>query len=190
VSTVRIKTEGRIRLTGTTFRQFHMLQVGKSALESFTKRVAAGRTPQDVQAKPLTKRYAIRKSKMLRGKAVRDLRLTGAMLDNLTVRSASDNRVTAALTSRKARIKALANERIQHWMAFSPSDRRNIMQVALTSEIAAWAFVFGLGASVKSGTTAISYMCTPQDPVGSGIELPAFSFIETNTPPATQPTPP
>jgi hypothetical protein len=130
MSTVRIKTRGRIRLTGTTFRQFHMLQVGKAALESFKKRVTAGRTPQDLPAKPLTKRYAIRKSKMLRAKAVRDLRLTGAMLDNLTVRSASDNRVTAALTSRKARIKALANERIQHWMAFSPSDRRNVMQVA------------------------------------------------------------
>jgi len=60
-----------------------------------------------------------------------------------------------------------------HW------DVQGSIEKYLTSEIAAWAFVFGLGARVKSGTTALTYTCTPQDPVGSGIELPAFSFIET-----------
>jgi len=130
MSTVRIKARSRIRLTGTTFRQFQMLQVGKAALESFKKRVTSGRTPQDTPSKPLTKGYAIRKTKQLRRKADRDLRLSGAMLDNLTVRSANDNQVTASLTSRKQRIKALANERIQPWLAFSPSDRRNVVQVA------------------------------------------------------------
>ncbi len=60
-----------------------------------------------------------------------------------------------------------------HW------DVSGAIEKYLTSEIAAWAFVFGLGNRVKSGTTAITYTCTPQDPVTGGIELPAFSFIET-----------
>jgi hypothetical protein len=61
-----------------------------------------------------------------------------------------------------------------HW------DVSGSIEKFLTSEIAAWAFVFGLGNRVKSGTPpAITYTCTPQDPVASGIELPAFSFVET-----------
>jgi hypothetical protein len=39
---------------------------------------------------------------------------------------------------------------------------------------------------VKSGTPpAITYTCTPQDPVTGGIELPAFSFIEQIRPGAS-----
>ena len=60
-----------------------------------------------------------------------------------------------------------------HW------DVSGSIEKFLTSEIAAWAFVFGLGNRTKSGTPpAITYTCTPQDPVSGGIELPAFSFIE------------
>jgi hypothetical protein len=60
-----------------------------------------------------------------------------------------------------------------HW------DVSGSIEKYLSSEIAAWAFVFGLGGRVKSGTPpAITYTCTPQDPVTGGIELPAFSFIE------------
>ena len=60
-----------------------------------------------------------------------------------------------------------------HW------DVSGSIEKYLSSEIAAWAFVFGLGNRVKSGTPpAITYTSTPQDPVAGGIELPAFSFIE------------
>ncbi|HOQ47923.1 MAG TPA: hypothetical protein PK157_21620 [Bryobacteraceae bacterium] len=60
-----------------------------------------------------------------------------------------------------------------HW------DVSGSIEKYLSSEIAAWAFVFGLGGRVKSGTPpTITYTCTPQDPVTGGIELPAFSFIE------------
>ena len=60
-----------------------------------------------------------------------------------------------------------------HW------DVSGSIEKYLSSEIAAWAFVFGLGGRVKSGTApVITYTCTPQDPVTGGIELPAFSFIE------------
>ena len=57
-------------------------------------------------------------------------------------------------------------------------DVQGAIEKYLTSEIAAWAFVFGLGNRVKSGITAITYTCTPQDPVTGGIEVPAFCYYE------------
>ena len=67
-----------------------------------------------------------------------------------------------------------------HW------DVSGSIEKFLTSQIAAWAFVFGLGGRTKSGTPpAIIYTCTPQDPVTGGIELPAFSFIEQIRPGAS-----
>ena len=67
-----------------------------------------------------------------------------------------------------------------HW------DVNGSLEKYVTSEIAAWAFVFGLGNRVKSGTApAITYTCAPQDPVSGGIELPAFSFIEQIRPGAS-----
>ncbi len=53
------------------------------------------------------------------------------------------------------------------------------MEKYLSSQILAWVFAFGLGAKVKTGTTALTYTCTPQNPVTADIELPQFSFIET-----------
>jgi hypothetical protein len=51
-----------------------------------------------------------------------------------------------------------------HW------DVSGSIEKFLTSQIAAWAFVFGLGGRTKSGTPpAIIYTCTPQDPVTRGI---------------------
>jgi hypothetical protein len=49
----------------------------------------------------------------------------------------------------------------------------------LSAEFAAWAMGFGLGKSVKTGTTPNwIYTCTPLVPVTDGIELPYFSYIE------------
>jgi len=49
----------------------------------------------------------------------------------------------------------------------------------LSAEIASWAMVFGLGKSVKTGSTPNwVYTCTPLAPVTDGIELPYFSFLE------------
>ena len=62
-------------------------------------RLAAGLGANDAPAKPLTKRYAIYKSKVLRRKAKRDLSLTGNMLRNLTLRTVSGKAAKASLTS-------------------------------------------------------------------------------------------
>lgn len=62
---------------------------------------------------------------------IRDLTgpgIDGHMLDNLTVRSVSGSRVIMAITARKARIKALANEKRSPWMSFSDNDTRLIVK--------------------------------------------------------------
>jgi hypothetical protein len=54
----------------------------------------------------------------------------GHMLDNLTVRQVTPNSVKIALTSRKARIKGLANEKLHPWLGFAPSDKDEIVKFA------------------------------------------------------------
>ncbi len=107
-----------------------MLKVGTVGLAAVKNRLAAGLSPGDAAAKPLTKRYAIFKSKRLRRRAVRDLSLTGSMLRNLSVRTVSEKAAKASLTSRKDRIKGLANERIEPWLVFSPANRAAVTEAA------------------------------------------------------------
>lgn len=67
---------------------------------------------------------------------IRDLKGTGKdggnMLDNLTVRSVSGSSVTMSLTARKARAKALANERLSPWLGWSGNDTREIVKFFAT----------------------------------------------------------
>jgi len=112
------------------FRQLEMLKLGTVGLAAVKNRLAAGLGPTDGPAKPLTKRYAIYKSKRLRRRAVRDLSLTGSMLGNLSVRTVSERAAKAALTSRKERIKGLANMRREPWLVFSPRNRAALLAAA------------------------------------------------------------
>ena len=107
-----------------------MLKLGTVGLAAVKSRLAAGLGPTDGPAKPLTKRYAIYKSKRLRRRAVRDLSLTGSMLGNLSVRTVSERAAKAALTSRKERIKGLVNMRREPWLVFSPRNRAAVLQAA------------------------------------------------------------
>ena len=126
---VRIWQRKQLRLDRLTFRQRDMVEIGAVGLLSVKKRLGAAQGPSDGPAKPLTKRYAIRKSKLRKGN-LRDLWLTGKMLKNLTLRTVSDNSAKAALTSRKERIKGLANARIEPWLAWSPKNILAIMDEA------------------------------------------------------------
>lgn len=54
-----------------------------------------------------------------------------------------------------------------------------------SAEFLAWAMVFGLGKSVKTGGPNYIYTCTPLDPIVDGIELPSFSYAEQIRPGAT-----
>ena len=126
---VRIWQRKQLRLDRLTFRQRDMVQVGAAGLLAVKKRIAAAQGSGDSPAKPLTKRYAIQKSKLRKGN-LRDLWLTGRMLKNLTLRTVSDNSSKAALTSRKERIKGLANTRVEPWVVFSPKNKIAVMEKA------------------------------------------------------------
>ena len=126
---VRIWQRKQLRLDRLTFRQRDMVQIGAAGLLAVKKRIAAVQGPSDSPARPLTKRYAIHKSKLRKGN-LRDLWLTGKMLKNLTLRTVSENSSKAALTSRKERIKGLANARIEPWLVFSPKNRLAVMEKA------------------------------------------------------------
>ena len=127
---VRIWFRKQLRVGHLNFRQFQMLKLGAVGLAAVKNRLAAGLGPGDAPAKPLTKRYAIYKAKRLRRRAVRDLSLTGSMLGNLSVRTVSERVAKAGLTSRKERIKALANMRREPWLVFSPRNRAAVIEAA------------------------------------------------------------
>ena len=126
---VRIWQRKQLRLDRLTFRQRDMVQIGSTGLLAVKKRLVAAQGPGDSPAKPLTKRYAIQKSKLRKGNR-RDLWLTGRMLKNLTLRTVSENSSKATLTSRKERIKGLANTRIEPWLVFSPKNKLAVMEKA------------------------------------------------------------
>jgi len=127
---VRIWQKKQLRVDHLNFRQFQMVKLGTVGLAAVKNRLAAGLGGTDAPGKPLTKRYAIYKSKVLRRKATRDLSLTGSMLRNLTLRTVSENSAKASVTSRKERIKGFANARIEPWLVFSPANRAAVTEAA------------------------------------------------------------
>ncbi|MFN7640611.1 MAG: hypothetical protein ACK5PR_02590 [bacterium] len=124
---VRIYQKKQLRLDLLNFRQGQMFKVGNVGVAAVKNRLSAAQGPADSAAKPLTKRYAIRKTKL--GKANRrDLALTGDMLRNFMVRTVSENRAKASLSTRKDRIKAWVNQKIEPWIVFSPKNQAAVLE--------------------------------------------------------------
>ncbi len=124
---VRIWQKKQLRLDLLTVSQREMVTVGSTGLLSVFKRLSGARGPNDSPAKPLTKRYAIYKSRQHKGNR-RDLKLTGAMLGNLSLRTVSENSARAGLTSRKERVKGLANMKREPWCVFSPANKKDVIR--------------------------------------------------------------
>lgn len=129
MASVRIWQKKKIVLDQLNFRQRDMVKIGTVGVATVLNRVTAALGPSDGPAKPLTKRYAIRKSRLHLSNR-RDLTFTGRMLRNVSLRTVSDNSARAALTSRKERIKGLANDRIEPWLVFSAKNRQAVMEAA------------------------------------------------------------
>lgn len=135
---VRIYVKGLPQVDRLSFGQRNMMKLGTVSVASVGNRAQAARNAYDAPARPLSRKYAIRKTQLLsrggfrrtgRGsgrKNVRDLTLTGDMLRNFRVRTVTQSRANAACSTRKDRIKALSNNRIEQWIAHS---RKNIQDV-------------------------------------------------------------
>jgi hypothetical protein len=124
---VRVYQKKQLRLDLLNFRQRQMYALGSIGVAAVKSRLAAAQGPEDSAAKPLTKRYAIFKTRKGMGNR-RDLRLTGQMLANFTVRTVTDNRAKASLSTRKDRIKAWANQKREAWMVFSPKNKAAVAE--------------------------------------------------------------
>ncbi len=118
---VRIWYKRKVRLDLLTFRQREMVEIGSAGLLDLKRRLRMAQGPTDAAAKPLKRGYAIWKTKQHKGNR-RDLWLTGKMLNNLTLRTVSDNSARAGLTSQAERIKGWANMRRELWLVFSPAN--------------------------------------------------------------------
>ena len=129
MASVRIWQKKRLVLDRLNFRQHQMFKIGTVGVAAVKNRVQAALGPEDQPAKPLTKRYAIRKTKLSKGNR-RNLTLTGDMLRNLSLRTVSEKAAKAGLTSRKERIKAWANQKIEQWLVFSPKNKAAVVEAA------------------------------------------------------------
>ena len=126
---VRIYQKKQLRLDHLNFRQHQMFKVGTVGVAAVKNRLQAALGPEDQPAKPLTKRYAIQKTKLGKGNR-RNLSFTGNMLRNLSLRTVSEKTAKAGLTSRKDRIKGWANQKIQEWLVFSPKNKAAVVEAA------------------------------------------------------------
>jgi hypothetical protein len=126
---VRIWEKKQIRLDRLTFPQHQLFKIGSVGVAAVKNRLAAAQGPDDSPAKPLTKRYAIKKTKLGKGNR-RNLTFSGDMIRNLMVRTVSEKAAKAGLSTRKDRIKAWANQKIQPWLVFSPKNRAAVAEAA------------------------------------------------------------
>jgi hypothetical protein len=125
----RIYFKKQVRIDHLTFRQQAMFHIGNLGVAAVKNRVAAAQGPGDAPAKPLTKRYAIRKTKLGLGNR-RNLMLTGDMLRNFMVRSVTANKAHASNSTRKDRLKAWINHKIEPWVVFSPKNEKAVKEAS------------------------------------------------------------
>ena len=129
MASVRIYQKKEVRLDRLNIKQAQMFKIGNVGLASVKNRLAGAQGPNDGAAKPLSRYYAIRKTKMGRGNR-RDLMLTGDMLRNSMVRTVSENKAKASNSTRKDRVKAWITTKIEPWAVFSPKNRIVVQQTA------------------------------------------------------------
>ena len=129
MASVRVFYKKQVRIDHMNFRQQSMLRIGTVGVAAVKNRLAAAQGPDDGPAKPLTKRYAITKSRLGLGNR-RTLSFTGNMLRNFQVRTVTDNKARANNSTRKDRMKAWSNEKIQPWVVFSPRNKAAVAESA------------------------------------------------------------
>jgi hypothetical protein len=129
MASVRVFYKKQVRIDQMNFRQQSMLKIGTVGVAAVKNRLAAAQGPTDSSAKPLTKRYAIRKTQLGKGNH-RNLMFTGDMLRNFQVRTVSDNKAKANNSTRKDRLKAWINQKIEPWVVFSPKNKAAVAESA------------------------------------------------------------
>lgn len=131
MASVRIYQKKEIRLDRLNIKQNQMFKLGNVGVAAVKNRVMSAQGPDDAAAKPLSRYYALKKTKWGKGNR-RNLMLTGDMLRNFQVRTVSEKQAKATNSTRKDREKARANDRIEAWAVFSPKNRQTVIKTANT----------------------------------------------------------
>lgn len=126
---VRVYQKKQLRLDLLNFRQRQMYELAGAGVTAVKARLGAAQGPGDSAAKPLTKRYAIFKTRKGKGNR-RNLTFTGDLLRNFQVRTVSENRAKASISTRRDRIKAWANQKREEWIVFSPKNKAAVLEAA------------------------------------------------------------
>lgn len=127
VPDIRIKYQGvRVRLRGFGFKKIHHLRLLLEGLRSIKARLAKAVDENDSRTKPLSKGYAIFKSRAGKGNQ-RNLRFSGALLDGIKPRYADDQQAIADATGQLGRMKARIYRDL---LRFSPNDQAVMRKVA------------------------------------------------------------
>ena len=126
---VRVFVKRRLRLDLLNYDQQQMYKLGVMGVDEVVERTSKAKNADDQPSKPLQRGYAIYKTR--RGLSNRrNLTFSGDMLRNLSVRSVSRNFAKAEWTKKDPRKKALANNQIEEFAAFSPRNQQRLADAA------------------------------------------------------------
>jgi hypothetical protein len=119
----------RIKIDATSLRldDSQRRDLGQFALDTLKRRVSQGLGSNDAPMPALRPRYKALKVRRT-GRSIRDLRFTGNMLENLSVRPSDTGEIVIAFTTESARVKAFQNQQRAPWFGFSPADMRKIAE--------------------------------------------------------------
>ena len=129
MASVRVFYKKQVRIDRMNFRQQAMLKIGTVGVATVKNRVTAALDSNDAPSKPLTKGYTRRKTRLGLGDK-RNLMFTGDMLRNFQVRTVADNKAKANNSTRKGRLKAWMNQKIEPWVLFSPKNQKEVAESA------------------------------------------------------------
>lgn len=127
MASMDIRIQRPLRLVIPRFSSEQTRQFAEKARQQIDTRLSNGMNVHDSPAKPLKPGYAKRKQRS-GGSGIRDLKLTGAMLDAFQVESANPLSAEIGFTDDAQRLKASANEHFEDMVGFSPNDKETIMR--------------------------------------------------------------
>jgi hypothetical protein len=111
-----------VRFVRHGYSAFQMREIAEGLLDkAMRRRILAGLDATDAPAPPLTPKYAKFKRKIGQ-QPIRNWRMTGNLMRDLQVTSATDNKAIIGFTSGRSNAKAFYNNRIIRQFAVSPRD--------------------------------------------------------------------
>ena len=124
---IKVKKTGRLKKP--TLDHGALTAIGQEMVAEQKKRWSQGINADGMKAKPLSKPYLYKKAKIRRtNRPIRDLNLTGLLLQNFTLRKAINGVIRAEATSRAARKHAVSAQQGDQMIGFSGSDVKEVYE--------------------------------------------------------------